>query len=88
MIGCTYCNEPIDKRRKDARFCSDACKQAAYRDRLVTNRNKNIHVSVTRNANLRVGTDKMPEFPDQLGSNSGKCVPPESKVERVDGDRT
>lgn len=29
---CTHCKQPFERRRKrDVMFCSDACKQAAYR---------------------------------------------------------
>ena len=31
---CQYCHEPFKPRRSDAKFCSVACKQAAYRERL------------------------------------------------------
>ncbi len=30
---CTTCGFPIEGRRRDARHCSDACKQKSYRDR-------------------------------------------------------
>jgi len=35
VTACEYCSEPIDPviGRSDRRFCSDRCKQAAYRKR-------------------------------------------------------
>lgn len=29
------CNEPLDQRRRDARFCSDRCRLIAWEDRKV-----------------------------------------------------
>ncbi|AGF98071.1 hypothetical protein MmTuc01_2785 [Methanosarcina mazei Tuc01] len=30
---CTHCQKPFRPLRKDAYFCSDKCRQAAYRER-------------------------------------------------------
>ena len=31
--GCSYCRKRFEGKRKDARYCSAACRQAAYRAR-------------------------------------------------------
>jgi phage N-6-adenine-methyltransferase len=36
LLRCQRCEREFKPRRVDARFCSAACKQAAYRERLVT----------------------------------------------------
>lgn len=33
MIACERCGTEMNGRRKHARFCSDACRALAYRDR-------------------------------------------------------
>ena len=34
---CTQCAEPFELKRSDSRYCSSACRQAAYRQRLANN---------------------------------------------------
>jgi hypothetical protein len=35
---CDNCDETFEPRRSDAKFCSDACKQRAYRKRVTLNK--------------------------------------------------
>lgn len=32
-MGCAQCGKPLDGYRADARYCSQACRQSAYRER-------------------------------------------------------
>jgi hypothetical protein len=34
-LTCQHCGDPITATRADARYCSDGCRQAAYRTRAV-----------------------------------------------------
>lgn len=39
-VACDVCKDAFRTTRTDAKFCSDACRQAAYRDRVVKDRGK------------------------------------------------
>jgi protein-arginine kinase activator protein McsA len=32
-LACQNCSRPFDAKRRDAKFCSNACRQAAHRNR-------------------------------------------------------
>ena len=36
LFRCRWCEQPFIPKRTDAKFCSSACKQGAYRARIVT----------------------------------------------------
>jgi endogenous inhibitor of DNA gyrase (YacG/DUF329 family) len=52
-IPCETCGEVFEPSRSDARFCSDACRQIAYRPRVTDRKNVSSAGSKSRNAQRR-----------------------------------
>ena len=59
-IPCELCAEVFEPSRSDARFCSVACKQKAYRRRVTDHKSATRDASKSRNARRRAKLDLLP----------------------------
>lgn len=62
-IVCESCGTVFQAVRKDARFCSNACRQAAYRRRRVTSADEAVEVTrMGRKRRQSVSDDELPKI--------------------------
>lgn len=59
---CEYCQDKFKSRRNDTKFCSDACKQAAYRNRIDEKESRQLYT-------IGYQERRLPDFIDELNEN-------------------